>query len=652
MALRCQGRAYNARSYRMANLPRWKVVLYSLVPLIAVGIVAESVLAVIAYEPIIKREDPYLGFADGARLFVLRNTDTDGPFYETSPAKTRFFSRQSFPAKKASVTRRVFCLGGSTTYGRPYDYRTSFCGWLATYLRDTDKTHDWEVINAGGISYGSHRVVGVLRELAQYEPDLFIIYSGQNEFLERRTYANLISRPPTLTLVDTTLNHTRIYTALKDVVRLAAAGMTDAAVSLAGDEVNTLLDSSIGPDAYHRDDAWHADVLRLFRENLQEMLAIAARSGASAILVAPASNLEDCSPFKSQSGQSLTDDALRSWRAAYDNGREHLLRGTYGKAVIALEKAVAINPRHADSQFRLATALRASGRHAEAYAAFRRARDEDVCPLRILSSMSAVVAEVADATNTPLIDFEALAAKVTLARRGQLTPGRDLFFDHVHPTIDGHRLLGEALFDVMRANSWIPRDLVITDPTRERVAERIYAAVDRDANGVALRNLAKVLSWAGKDKEAATAAEEAVDHLGEDPESLFILGFAAAGEGRWEDSVRLYQRALAVDGGFAKAHNNLAIALAQLGLYGDAISHYQIVLTLDPQHDSAHYNLANAYSKMGQADLAIRHYQSALSANPDDVDAHYNLASVLERIGRPDEAQQHFNEAARVDRSE
>ena len=48
------------------------------------------------------------------------------------------------------------------------------------------------MINAGGISYASYRVAVVIKELARYEPDLFIIYTGHNEFLEERTYRTLI----------------------------------------------------------------------------------------------------------------------------------------------------------------------------------------------------------------------------------------------------------------------------------------------------------------------------------------------------------------------------------------------------------------------------------------------------------------------------
>ncbi|MEZ5362267.1 MAG: hypothetical protein R2748_07970 [Bryobacterales bacterium] len=70
-----------------------------------------------------------------------------------------------------------------------------------------------EVINAGGVSYASYRVAAVMEELAQYEPDAFLIYSGHNEFLERRTYEGLIETPAPVTALGGILSRTRIWAA-------------------------------------------------------------------------------------------------------------------------------------------------------------------------------------------------------------------------------------------------------------------------------------------------------------------------------------------------------------------------------------------------------------------------------------------------------
>ena len=113
---------------------------------------------------------------------------------ETAANKLGFFNTQTFTQTKPAGTFRIFCVGGSTTYGRPYDDTTSFAGWLRAFLPEADDSRRFEVVNAGGISYASYRVATLMEELIRYEPDLFVIYSGQNEFLENRTYGEILSQ--------------------------------------------------------------------------------------------------------------------------------------------------------------------------------------------------------------------------------------------------------------------------------------------------------------------------------------------------------------------------------------------------------------------------------------------------------------------------
>ena len=117
----------------------------------------------------------------------------------TAQNKRGYFNVQGFPQVKAPGTYRIFTLGGSTTYGRPYDDKTSFSGWLREFLPMADSQRNWEVINAGGISYASYRVAHLMEELVNYQPDLFIIYTGHNEFLEERTYGQIRDMSPLVT---------------------------------------------------------------------------------------------------------------------------------------------------------------------------------------------------------------------------------------------------------------------------------------------------------------------------------------------------------------------------------------------------------------------------------------------------------------------
>ncbi|MAA78253.1 MAG: hypothetical protein CL916_03260 [Deltaproteobacteria bacterium] len=87
-----------------------------------------------------------------------------------------------FSFTKNTNRKRVFCFGGSTTLGVPFekDQKITFPGQLEKFLSASGE--EVEVINLGGASFGSDHVLALGLEALQYEPDFFVIYSGNNEF--------------------------------------------------------------------------------------------------------------------------------------------------------------------------------------------------------------------------------------------------------------------------------------------------------------------------------------------------------------------------------------------------------------------------------------------------------------------------------------
>jgi hypothetical protein len=109
------------------------------------------------------------------RLFVL---DGGSSFYVTNPKKARIFIDQKFPVEKKKNTFRIFILGESVV-----NYLGKF-GALKEKLRSRYPSKDFEIINVGGLSYGSSRLLIAFPEILEYNPDLIILYSGNNEFEE------------------------------------------------------------------------------------------------------------------------------------------------------------------------------------------------------------------------------------------------------------------------------------------------------------------------------------------------------------------------------------------------------------------------------------------------------------------------------------
>jgi tetratricopeptide (TPR) repeat protein len=612
----------------------------------------ELLLALLGVRPLNETEDPYVGFSGSAPLFE-EHTGPDGTRRMVrAPGKSRWFNEQSFAIPKPVGALRIFTLGGSTTYGHPYDDRVSYSGWLRELLPAADPSRTWEVINCGGISYASYREVVLMQELLDYEPDVFIVYAGPNEFLERRTYAGLEQQSAWLLRLGSLLSRTRLFTVMRSALRTDTAtppqpGPRDdrehdgRGRTTLPTEVRTALDDPAGLSLYRRDDALRDAVFEHYRYNLGRMAELAASVGARLVLVAPASQLRDCTPFKSEHSAGVTPDAARQVERLLERAGALLQDAGSGAADPAAalglaDEVVAADPRYALAHYRRGEALHALRRFDEARAAFVRARDEDVCPLRPLTPMREIVLAVADAYDVPVLDFVEVVDDECEHLTGHRIPGREQFLDHVHLDVDGYRLLALSLLDVL-AQDGIVRPQADWDLAA--VDRSVRARLDRQVQGLQLRNLAKTLGWAGKYEEAARLARQTLEVLGPgDSESHFLLGNFAAHAGRPEEAVDHYLRALAIDPAYTDAHINLADAALTLGRTDLAEEHLRAVTLEAPRQAQAWNVLALLLAGQGEAGEALRASDRALELAPDDARVHHNRGLVLARQGRVDEA--------------
>jgi len=90
---------------------------------------------------------------------------------------------QCFAPRKAPGTFRIFCLGGSTTEGWPFQHLLSYPDFLNLELKDVLPSRRIKVINAGILSSDSFSDLPLLKELLGCGPDMIIIYEGRNEYL-------------------------------------------------------------------------------------------------------------------------------------------------------------------------------------------------------------------------------------------------------------------------------------------------------------------------------------------------------------------------------------------------------------------------------------------------------------------------------------
>lgn len=662
---------FSSRTASRSDLPVWKKVLFGLLLSGAVLALTEGVLTLVGVVPRAAIEDPFVGFAATRPLFIERKQADGTVMMETAQNKLGLFNRQSFAKAKAPDTVRIFCMGESTTYGNPYRDSTSFCGWLREMLPVADPSRRWELINAGGISYASYRVTALMEELLGYEPDVFLILSGQNEFLEERSYGAVRELPAPVREVAAQITRTRIYSTMERVVR--ASGIVPAARRYTLDaEVNERLSHTVGPQDYRRDDEQARHIMRHYELNLARMAAIGRAAGAKVVMAVPPVNMKDVSPFKSEHRAGLTPRELADWNALDARARDALQAGAPNQAAEALQAALVIDARYAETHFMLGQALFGMGKYEQAKQAFQRAIDEDVCPLRILSPMQAAVRSLSAAQDIPLVDAMRIMEDQTQHLVGHRIPGNEMFLDHVHPTIEGNRLLALALLDKLRldgllrdASSWTPE-------AQSQVTQMVLGRLNSADHADAIQHLGRLFGWAGKLDEAHALLLRALDMYGtEHKGTLLLLAMSSERRGKLDESIayfrridahsdvaRLYQRlgriddalrayaqAVAANPGDSNIRTQHATLLMQLERLDEAERELIEVLRLDPKLMQARGELANVHMKQQRFNDAIREYQALLQHYPDRQEAHFNLGVALVNIGRPAESVLHMRRA-------
>jgi tetratricopeptide (TPR) repeat protein len=132
------------------------------------------------------------------------------------------------------------------------------------------------------------------------------------------------------------------------------------------------------------------------------------------------------------------------------------------------------------------------------------------------------------------------------------------------------------------------------------------------------------------------------------PQISLDLGLALAAQGRIDEAITQYSKALRIKPDFAEAHLNLGNALAAQGRIDEAMAQYSEALRIKPDFPGAHINLGAALAGQGRIDEAMAQYFEALRIKPDFPEAHNNLGIALARQGRIDEAMAHYSEALRI----
>ena len=167
-------------------------------------------------------------------------------------------------------------------------------------------------------------------------------------------------------------------------------------------------------------------------------------------------------------------------------------------------------------------------------------------------------------------------------------------------------------------------------------------------NYLAVTLLGSLRAKEGKPEEAIEFYTRAMSYKPAYAEAWFFLGHARDQQGKLDEAIAAYQQALRLNPALEQAHIFLGVALARGNQADEAAAHYFAALKINPESALAHNNLARLRHTQGKLDAAVEHYSMALKLDPSLAPAHNNLGILLLQQGRLTEGTDQLREAWRL----
>jgi tetratricopeptide (TPR) repeat protein len=388
------------------------------------------------------------------------------PFFPPGMIKTP--QAYAIPVEKPQGTFRIFVLGESAAMGDP-DPAYAFSRYLEVMLRERFPAMTFEVVNTGSVAINSHVSLLIAKELAKQRPDVFIIYSGNNEVVG--PYG------PGTALTSSAMNLPVIRTSI--FLRSTRVGQLLTKVGTQKKEwggMEMFLDKQVPASS-----PLMKDTYANFESNLRDTVVAAHNSGARVIVSTVATNLKDCSPFASQHREGLSQGDLDKWSGMVRQASDLETERSYDEALKLYRSALSIDDQYAELEFRIARCLWKLGDYQGAREHFARARDLDTLRFRADSKINNINRSVASsAAGAELVDAEAIFAEQS--QNGVI--GSELVYEHVHLTPAGAYLLARTMFLTI-AGQLAGHPLQDSDVPSEAECERLLALTNYDRSRMA-----------------------------------------------------------------------------------------------------------------------------------------------------------------------
>jgi tetratricopeptide (TPR) repeat protein len=393
------------------------------------------------------------------------------PFFPAGSVQTpRLYS---IPTQKPPGTYRIFVLGESAAMGDP-DPAYGFSRYLEAMLRERFPETKFEVVNTGSVAINSHVVLRIAQQLADQRPDLFIIYSGNNEVVGPYGPGTVL----TSSGMSIPVIRSSIFLRSTRIGQLVTKLGTQ---KKAWQGMEMFLDKQVRANS-----PLMQQVYANYERNLRDTIAVARAAGAQVIVATAATSLEDCTPFASLHRDGIKPGEVNDWSSLVQRGNELEAARSFSEALELYRSAAKIDNEYAELEFRIARCLKSLGDTKSANEHFQRARDLDTLRFRADTRINDINRYVpASYSGVALVDAESLFSSAS--RDGIV--GTDLVYEHVHMTPLGSYLFARAIYRQVAGNL---ASGAVADAPSETECERMLALTAYDRSRIAQEMLRRI----------------------------------------------------------------------------------------------------------------------------------------------------------------
>jgi tetratricopeptide (TPR) repeat protein len=555
----------------------------------------------------------------------------------------------AIPVIKKPNTIRIFLLGSSAAKGDPAP-AYSMSEFLKVFLKEKYPAVNFEVINVGMTAINSHVVYQVASECSKLDPDMFIVYEGNNEvvgpFGPGTVFSPLLSNIHMIRLL-ASLKASRIgqfYTSI----------FSSANKPKEWGGMEMFLDKKV-----YSSNSDLQIVYRHFEHNLQDICKIASDRNIPIIISSVGVNLKDCAPFEGKS-QHLTQAEAGNINDIFGLGQKLEKINKFQQALEIYSEGLKTDSLSGNIWFKIADCYNQLGGYTNAYACYRKSMDMDALRFRADSKINEIIKNTASNKENENIFF-AQAEDMLIENSLNKIPGRDLFYDHVHLRFAGNYLVAKTLYEQaaktiklknFKAGGELPgieecgKRLGFTGWDQYKLCQDILSRysrlpftnqMDHEATVKLLQDeILTAEKYTSKDSLSGISA--AYDYsLHYDPSNWLIylryIDFLQEGEMNYGKAEKLLLQVNKLIN-HPSVNSELGNVAIKEGKYDEAVTYYKKVVEQIPNSAAAYGNLALGYMMTGNYRQALVNYQKALRLNPDFKNVHYGIAGVYFRQGR------------------